>query len=114
MLAEPKCWKRKCKHYLGIIQPDGTEMTEINNCKAFLKISTAISGVISSHFDDQVIKLLAREPITNAQPSTNTNNIILKGKEIISGDNIIIPIAIKTLATTKSIIKNGINNKKPI
>ena len=35
MLAEPKCYKRKCKHYLGIIQPDGTEMTETNYCHAF-------------------------------------------------------------------------------
>jgi len=35
MLQEPKCWTRKCKHYLGVIQPDGTEMTETNNCEAF-------------------------------------------------------------------------------
>lgn len=35
MLQEPKCWTRKCKHYLGVIQPDGTEMTETNYCKAF-------------------------------------------------------------------------------
>ena len=37
MLAEPKCWTRKCKHYIGVIQPDGTELTEINSCKAFPK-----------------------------------------------------------------------------
>ena len=35
MLAEPKCWTRKCKHYIGVIQPDGTERTETNSCKAF-------------------------------------------------------------------------------
>ena len=35
MLAEPRCWTRKCKHYIGVIQPDGTEMTETNACKAF-------------------------------------------------------------------------------
>ena len=35
MLEEPKCWTRKCRHYLGIIQPDGTEATEVNNCEAF-------------------------------------------------------------------------------
>jgi flagellar biosynthetic protein FliP len=39
---------------------------------------------------------------------------ILKGKEIIMGDNIIIPIAIKILATTRSIIRKGIKSKKPI
>lgn len=37
MLAEPKCWTRQCKHYLGVIQPDGTELTETNSCKAFPK-----------------------------------------------------------------------------
>jgi len=35
MLEEPNCHKRQCKHYIGIIQPDGTEMTETNICKAF-------------------------------------------------------------------------------
>ena len=35
MLQEPKCWVRKCKYYVGVIQPDGTELTEINSCKAF-------------------------------------------------------------------------------
>ena len=36
MLHEPICWTRNCKHYLGVIQPDGTEATEVNNCEAFL------------------------------------------------------------------------------
>lgn len=35
MLAEPRCSERKCRHYEGISQPDGTEMTERNVCKAF-------------------------------------------------------------------------------
>jgi len=35
MLQEPTCYKRKCRYYLGIIQPDGTELTERNNCEAF-------------------------------------------------------------------------------
>ena len=35
MLAEPQCWIRKCKHFIGVIQPDGTEMTEINACNAY-------------------------------------------------------------------------------
>ena len=37
MLAVPQCYKRKCKHYLGVIQPDNTEQTEVVYCKAFLK-----------------------------------------------------------------------------
>jgi len=35
MIFEPKCFTRKCKHYLGVIQSDGTEMTEVNSCEAF-------------------------------------------------------------------------------
>ena len=35
MLAEPKCHIRKCRHYTGIVQPDGTEQTEVNACEAF-------------------------------------------------------------------------------
>lgn len=37
MLNMCNCYKRKCKHYLGIIQSDNTEKTEVNYCKAFLK-----------------------------------------------------------------------------
>ena len=40
-------------------------------------------------------------------PSTRTNNRILKGREIMTGGSIIIPIAIKVDATTISMIKNG-------
>lgn len=35
MLAECNCCKRQCKWYVGIIQPDGTELTEANMCGAF-------------------------------------------------------------------------------
>ena len=35
MLAPCKCYERQCKWYVGIIQPDGTEMTETNMCGAF-------------------------------------------------------------------------------
>lgn len=35
MIHEPDCYKRHCKHYKGIIQFDGTEMTEKNYCEAF-------------------------------------------------------------------------------
>ena len=30
------CHKRDCRHYLGVTQPDGTELTEVHFCKAFL------------------------------------------------------------------------------
>jgi hypothetical protein len=35
MLAPPNCYLRKCVHYLGVVQPDGTELTERPNCRAF-------------------------------------------------------------------------------
>jgi hypothetical protein len=35
MIAEPKCYKRKCKHYIGVHQPDGTEETETYICAAY-------------------------------------------------------------------------------
>ena len=35
MIAEPNCSKRKCKHFLGVIQPNGTEMTETVYCMAY-------------------------------------------------------------------------------
>ncbi len=52
--------------------------------------------------------------MSKAQPSIKTNNINLKGREISIGESIIIPMAIKTLATTRSMIKKGIKIKKPI
>ena len=35
MLKEPKCFERQCKHFEGVVQPDGTEMTEKIVCEAF-------------------------------------------------------------------------------
>lgn len=36
MLIEPvPCSKKGCRHYRGIIQPDGTEATERHVCAAF-------------------------------------------------------------------------------
>jgi hypothetical protein len=57
---------------------------------------------------------MIRVLINNSQPSTTTNNIILKGREIITGGSMIIPIDINVLATIISIIKKGMNNKNPI
>ena len=35
MLIEPRCSVRRCKHFLGVLQPDGMELTERNYCSAF-------------------------------------------------------------------------------
>jgi hypothetical protein len=35
MIAEPNCYKRRCINFLGVLQPDGTELTELVICKAF-------------------------------------------------------------------------------
>lgn len=35
MIAEPMCSIRKCRYFLGVNQPDGTELTETVICPAF-------------------------------------------------------------------------------
>lgn len=36
MLEPPKCYYRKCKHYIGVLQRvEGDEDTEVLVCKAF-------------------------------------------------------------------------------
>jgi len=35
MLEAPRCYERKCKHYKGVAQPDGTEISERYVCDAF-------------------------------------------------------------------------------
>ena len=44
MIYPPNCLKRKCIHFLGVIQPDGTELSETVNCRAFLQ---GIPGIIA-------------------------------------------------------------------
>ena len=35
MIATPKCWDRKCKHFIGVKQDNEEETTERVVCKAF-------------------------------------------------------------------------------
>jgi len=34
-LLEPKCYTRGCRHFIGVSQPDGTELSECVVCAAF-------------------------------------------------------------------------------
>ncbi len=34
-LKTPNCFKRNCKHFQGVKQSDGTELTEVVYCTAF-------------------------------------------------------------------------------
>ena len=52
-------------------------------------------------------KLAVSDCIMSIQPSAKTNSMSLNGIEIIMGESIIMPIDISTLATTRSIITNG-------
>jgi len=70
MLDEPKCFIRKCKYYLGVIQSDGTEMTEVNNCEAF---SDGIPEEIA-YGDNKHLKVLPNQQ----------NDIIYEKSRIIS------------------------------
>jgi hypothetical protein len=60
MLATPNCFKRKCKHYLGVIQPDGTEVAETNACSAF---PAGIPKIIS-YGKDKHLKVLSGQENT--------------------------------------------------
>jgi len=40
--------------------------------------------------------------------------MILNGNEMSTGESIIMPIDMSTLATTRSMITNGMNSRKPI
>ena len=52
-------------------------------------------------------KLFTIDPTTRYHPSAKTNRISLNGSEMTIGGNSIMPIDIRTLATTISTIKNG-------
>ncbi len=61
-----------------------------------------------------VPKLCTRLPATRFQPSTSTKKISLNGSETTTGGSIIMPIDISTEATTRSMMRNGRNSRKPI
>ncbi len=48
------------------------------------------------------------------QPSATTKKASLKGSDTTDGGTIIIPIDIRTAATTRSMIRNGRKTRKPI
>ena len=52
-------------------------------------------------------KLFTIDPTTRYHPSAKTNRISLNGREITTGGSNIMPIDIRTLATTMSTIRNG-------
>lgn len=41
MLVTSKCFERRCRHYRGVYQPDGTEETERHVCAAYPEIIPA-------------------------------------------------------------------------
>src|SRR3989339_885183 len=53
-------------------------------------------------------KLFRSDPQIKCQPSTRTKSISLKGKDIMTGGSIIIPMARSTEATTISMTRKGI------
>jgi len=71
---------------------------------AFLIMSNTIISVTKIHL---YLKLSSKDSMTKYQPSTKTNNKILKGNEIITGGSMNIPMDINILATTISITKKG-------
>ena len=52
-------------------------------------------------------KLLASDPSTSVQPSTETNSASFTGRLTVAGDTIIMPSAIRMLETIRSMTRNG-------
>lgn len=44
MLAVCRCFERRCIHYQGVHQPDGTEQGEVNVCAAFPPEAVRLNG----------------------------------------------------------------------
>ena len=65
MIEEPKCYKRKCKHYIGVIN-DGLEENERHSCPAFL---------------DGIPGDIAYGNNLHLEPSSNQDNNIIYEKE---------------------------------
>src|SRR5690606_31954133 len=80
------------------------------------RFAKQVNRHLGSHREPRYIvpKLAARVPMISAQPSTRTNSMILNGREMIRGESIIMPIAMRILATTMSMIRNGMKIMKPI
>src|SRR5678809_518652 len=70
-------------------------------------------GLLRVH-RDQVTKEAASEPSRRFQPSARTNSISLNGRAISTGDSIIMPSDISTLATIMSMMRKGRKTRKPI
>src|SRR5512135_1663871 len=81
-------------------------------------------GVADAHFERPpaasypapvaLWKLSTKEPATRRQPSTSTKKISLNGRLTTTGGSIIMPMLMRTLATTRSMTRNGTNSRKPI
>ncbi len=98
-------WKILTKRPTTKLNPNiGAATTKIVLIASWASLRTSPWFIISPHY----LKPRINDFDIKFQPSTNINNSILKGKEIITGGNIIIPIDINVLDTTISITRNGI------
>ena len=52
--------------------------------------------------------------VSRSQPSTSTNRISLNGSEMSTGGNTMMPIEIRVVATTMSMMTNGMKMSTPI
>ena len=68
---------------------------------------TAINPPTTCVLPSGYLKLCTRLVMVRLHPSTSTNSSNLKGREIIAGGNMNMPILMSTLATTASMMMNG-------
>lgn len=68
---------------------------------------TAINPPTTSILPSRYLKLCTRLVMVRLHPSTSTNSSNLKGREIMAGGNMNMPMLMSTLATTASMMMNG-------
>ncbi len=109
-LTEVAAWRMPIIKPTSRPKPSIGDATNTTTNSACLPISITDATSIFSPtvlFSYGKAKLAAKLPIIKLQPSMSTNSISLNGIDIIIGESIIIPIDIKTLATTISIMMKG-------
>jgi len=62
MITTPNCFKRNCKYYQGVEQPDGTELTERCVCAAYpdgipdtIVLGQDLHNTIRSDQDNEIV-----------------------------------------------------------
>ena len=96
------------------ISPDFSRIAPMNHEGKHKKSRTRAELVTGKTDFGYMPKLLTSERTTSSQPSIRTKSSNFSGREIVIGGIIIMPMLMRTVATTRSIKMNGTKIRKPI